>query len=345
MGKSLTDDGEEIRVRTMTGQCLTAATIGLLGAIANAPSAFAADRSQTAHIAAVEKLVDQKALAKVALENMDGKVRKAAVDRLTDQPMLAKVALEDGPCGRAGKFRFSCQHYDNDPSHTVRVAAIEKLNDQMVLAKVALVDEVHGFYGHPEKEIPTINDGLAAIKRITDQTTLATVATEAQDYRLRAAAVEKLDQATQARLALEGQRRWTQLSSQQHARASIFIGAAKDGNLSLVEDGLYHDGVPVDWTEALGATALMFASESGHLEIVRFLLDKGANLNASFVSSDFVLMPNGARAIPGVTTTAREIASRFPGSVIVRGSKETALSLAVKNGHTDVAAVLEAAAR
>ena len=60
------------------------------------------------------------------------------------------------------------------------------------------------------------------------------------------------------------------------ANAEALWNAAKAGDKAGVEKALAA-GVPVDAATRYKQTALMFASQFGHIEIVRLLLDKGAN--------------------------------------------------------------------
>ena len=108
----------------------------------------------------VEKISDQKALARVALEANHWRVRRQAVWNLTDQSALARVALED-----------------KDTS--VRKEAIKSLTDQAVLAKIALEDE---------------SDFVreAAIKKLNDQTVLAKIAIEDGNPSVRRKAFQSL---------------------------------------------------------------------------------------------------------------------------------------------------------
>ncbi|HWQ93013.1 MAG TPA: ankyrin repeat domain-containing protein [Clostridia bacterium] len=62
-----------------------------------------------------------------------------------------------------------------------------------------------------------------------------------------------------------------------------FVDAASAGNVNRVRE-LLHRGVPVDVLDnrdaPMGQTALMHASENGHLEVVKVLLAAGANVSA-----------------------------------------------------------------
>jgi len=55
--------------------------------------------------------------------------------------------------------------------------------------------------------------------------------------------------------------------------------AARKGNLPEVERAI-DSGVEVDAKTAYGATALSFAADRGHIEVVRYLLSKQANPNS-----------------------------------------------------------------
>jgi ankyrin repeat protein len=51
-----------------------------------------------------------------------------------------------------------------------------------------------------------------------------------------------------------------------------------EGNISKVKEDIFR-GANVDFQDDNGWTALHFASQEGHIEIVRLLLEKGANPN------------------------------------------------------------------
>jgi len=63
-------------------------------------------------------------------------------------------------------------------------------------------------------------------------------------------------------------------------REERFYAAARSGDLAAIKQ-LVADGVDVNAANQYGATALSFAADKGHIEVVRFLLDKGANPNQS----------------------------------------------------------------
>jgi len=57
--------------------------------------ALSADNDDKVRLAAVEKLTDQVALAKLAVDEKNESTRHAAVRKLSDQTLLAKCATED----------------------------------------------------------------------------------------------------------------------------------------------------------------------------------------------------------------------------------------------------------
>ena len=67
------------------------------------------------------------------------------------------------------------------------------------------------------------------------------------------------------------------LSSAQEDQGEALRGAAREGDLGRLEE-LLAAGVPVDAPNRYGATALFFAADRGHLEVVRRLADAGAAL-------------------------------------------------------------------
>jgi hypothetical protein len=123
----------------------------------------------------------------------------------------------------------------------------------------------------------------------------------------------------------------------------VLLKAASDGDAGTVRSLLDLGADPNASSGDAGilrVTALMFAARNGRRDVVELLLEKGANVNAVAIGRDYVVMPNGATAVPGWTTTAAEIAARVPGSTIKHPAPETALSLARAKGHDDIAELL-----
>lgn len=70
------------------------------------------------------------------------------------------------------------------------------------------------------------------------------------------------------------------LTANDGAAESPLHGAAWCGDLEEVTR-LVEGGVDVNWRDSIGETALFGAAALGHVEVVRFLLDRGAVCNIS----------------------------------------------------------------
>lgn len=70
-------------------------------------------------------------------------------------------------------------------------------------------------------------------------------------------------------------------------RGAALLEAATKGDLAAVK-ALLDAGVPVDSPSEYGASALSFASDKGHVEVVKLLLERGANpkVKDTFYESD-----------------------------------------------------------
>ena len=66
--------------------------------------------------------------------------------------------------------------------------------------------------------------------------------------------------------------------AKQDISADVFRRAARNGELATVKQAI-EAGIDVDAKSAYGATALFFACDRGHEEVVNFLLEKGADPN------------------------------------------------------------------
>ena len=109
--------------------------------------------------------------------------------------------------------------------------------------------------------------------------------------------------------------------------------AARQGDLERVRKML-KAGVDVDAPSRYGATALSFAAEKGHLELVKFLLEKGADPNPR--DSFYRQTPLGW-ALGGDTTEIAELLVRHGATDV-----DPALAAAVQRGQTElVRAIVE----
>lgn len=71
---------------------------------------------------------------------------------------------------------------------------------------------------------------------------------------------------------------------------SSYLGAAFNGNTALVQH-LLNEGEPVDARDPkYGATALIYAAQEGHTDVVKLMLDKGADVNAKSKIDQTALM-------------------------------------------------------
>jgi hypothetical protein len=284
------------------------------------------DYSPLVRAAAVRQLTDRFQIARIALEDdsKDGSVRAAAIEKLSDLDLLTRIALGE-------------EKYRNGLSPEVflrlRNVAAKRIEDQDLLAQVAM------------EEIPldTTKDGsirmnarilrMTAVDKLTDQTQLTKVALEGKASDTRKAALQKLrDPALLATVMQED----TDTELRDAARAKLskaLLRAATDGDTTTVR--LLSKSFALDLRDANGRTLLMLASESGRVEVAKFLLDSGVDVNEENVIQDYVRMPNGAAVYPGPTMTAEVLSSNLPGSIIVPGRRETALSLTSPATHPE----------
>ena len=69
-----------------------------------------------------------------------------------------------------------------------------------------------------------------------------------------------------------------------------FIKAAEEGNLAQITSLIKDQGINVNGKNEYGETALIYASEKGHLDIVKYLVDNGADVNEKGHQLQTVLM-------------------------------------------------------
>lgn len=242
-----------------------------------------------------------------------------------DQTFKIITLSEKCKSGKQGACKDLAKIALNDPDAKIRESAVFGLTDQSLLAKIATEDK-------------EINVRSSAVAAMTDQALLAKFAVEDKDVPARFQALWHLtDQALLAKIAVDD----TEESVRRQAKRMLgkyMIDAADRGDEVAVQS-LLDRGADVDSRDQSDFTALMRASMKGQLGVVKILLAKGASIDAGAFDSDYVQMPNGAKAYPGTTTTAAQIAS-MTGGVVVRGNKNTALSLASANGHPEIKELL-----
>lgn len=288
------------------------------------------ERDENVRDAAVLRLTDKSLLAKIAANDAAAEVRSDAARGLTDQSLLAKIAVDDPDAKVRGVavFRLTDQSLSakiavNDSDSTVRSFAMVCLNDQALLANIAV-------------NTPDAIIRRSAVIHLTDKSLLAKIAVNDQDAKVRRNALLRLnDQALLIKIAAED----TDANVRSAAKSKLgymCLDAAKRGDTTAIQT-LLSLGIDVNLADGHGRTALMYASENGNLETVRFLLEKGADVNAIHQGLElgYVLMPNGAKAYPGPTTSASQIAA-MTGGTIPREEGVTALTLATRNGHKEI---------
>lgn len=103
---------------------------------------------------------------------------------------------------------------------------------------------------------------------------------------------------------------------------------------------LLENGAEVDAKDALGRTALYLATIKNRTEIMRTLIDGGADLNAAFIYDDFEMTPLKAAVKNGVLEQARMLIQN--GASVDRESEKgiTPLTLAIMSKNIDMIKLL-----
>lgn len=99
---------------------------------------------------------------------------------------------------------------------------------------------------------------------------------------------------------------------------------------------LIERGANVNARNKLGRTPIMFAARYGYTEIVQLLADAGAELNA--IASD--MTPLMAASMEGHTETVKKLISLGADVNVLNSVNDDALQLAVEKAHHDVAKTL-----
>jgi hypothetical protein len=176
---------------------------------------------------AVEKMTDQKKLARVAKEAENKDVRHAALNRINDVKAIISILMQADSEVALSAFEKISSNLDDDSlqiivkmaiSISVRAAAVKKitkdlilagiakegsssyiremaiknpnLTDQHVLAYVAKMDSTREVRMAADEKLTTVR--VAAAKKITDQRVLADYAKNSDNWKVREVAVAKL---------------------------------------------------------------------------------------------------------------------------------------------------------
>ena len=115
------------------------------------------------------------------------------------------------------------------------------------------------------------------------------------------------------------------------------LEAARSGDLELVQTILDSDTTAIGMSNDRGSTALHFAAENGHIQIVELLLDLGADLEAIDVDGDTPLM---CAAIGGHSEVFKMLLSRGADADILNTSKSGVLHYAAISGSVEIVNLL-----
>ncbi|MEE9443648.1 MAG: ankyrin repeat domain-containing protein [candidate division Zixibacteria bacterium] len=115
------------------------------------------------------------------------------------------------------------------------------------------------------------------------------------------------------------------------------LEASRSGDLELVQTTLDRDTTTIGIRNDRGSTALHFAAENGHLQIVELLLDRGADLEAIDVDGDTPLM--GA-AIRGHSEIFKMLLSRGADVDILNINENGVLHYAAMGGSVEIVDLL-----
>ena len=122
---------------------------------------------------------------------------------------------------------------------------------------------------------------------------------------------------------------------------TALLKAVAEGNPEVVNQ-LLDAGADIQAKDGKGRTALMFAAEKGHTEAVRLLLDKGADVQAQNKDGETALMYAAEKGHTEAVRLLLDAGADIQAKIYYKG--KTALTLAERNKHTEVIALLRAAA-
>ena len=122
----------------------------------------------------------------------------------------------------------------------------------------------------------------------------------------------------------------------EHGHTAL-MRAALDGDTERVKD-LLHQGAEINQRDDIGRTALMFAVINSHYETMRVLLEYGADVNAKSNKGGTALMGAASdgdlRMVQALLDGGAHVQARL------RETNESAVTLAEKHGHAEIARLL-----
>ena len=118
-----------------------------------------------------------------------------------------------------------------------------------------------------------------------------------------------------------------------------FINFIKDNRINEVRVILKYFPEYINIADLLGNTPLMYASEKGHTEIVRLLLQRGAGVNAKTKFDGYKTALSKASE-KGHTEIVRMLIEKGADVNIKSNDGNTALQYAIKQGHTEIEQLL-----
>ena len=142
--------------------------------------------------AARRKDISAKALRDI--KSRDHRLRSFAVLNIDDQALLSKIAIEDrsphvrsGAVARLSDQQVLAQVALDDSATEVRLAAVERIVDPVLLARVAMQERPVGYFRSHDTDV-----WVAALEKLDDQAHLAEVALNAPSSVIRENATRRL---------------------------------------------------------------------------------------------------------------------------------------------------------